>query len=670
MSWPQTKPGWARVAASLVALMGLLGGLVCGQAQAQTAQKPSFYRARHQPGDTGPQRPADPAHYLSTLSSRAEFDRLARVYDAGSAFELPHLLFVIDRGDHDRVYYVNTRRYELHERFVAAQHLVADASRAKLASNYRLPDRRFLFGTLSWQSTLGRWTCEFWEGDQLTATLLTLAHARLQESFFAPLVFKTNSTQHLDVAQAAKLEVVTQEQLVGEQNFLPLNMGTAQGRLRLIESVDTAQDIEPDDIVVLREVPIGLPPVAGVVTIRASTVLSHVNLLAKGWGIPNVYVRDAFEALAALDGQWVELRVTRSGYTVRPTTKLPRAHPQPSAPSSLVALPTLTRQGLMPLSALRTKDRVHCGSKAANLGEVSASLSARRLPGVAPVPDGFCIPFAQYAEFIHAEAATRRITRAEQTPGFEHDAAVRRQALEALRHDLAELPFDTPHAAAWQAQWLAQWRSRLAQGGVFVRSSSNSEDLPGFSGAGLYSTVPNVKDEAALVRAVQTVWASVFNFEAYEARRQSHIPHDRVVMGVLVQRAVDAQAAGVMVTRDPFDATQRDVTMITAKHGLGIKVVEGPRVAEQVLYNRRDKAVQLLTHSAEDQALQLDELGGVKEVLVDRTRPVLSDALVRRLAQVGERCKRALGGRDQDIEWATNRRGDIVVLQSRPFVSR
>jgi len=110
--------------------------------------------------------------------------------------------------------------------------------------------------------------------------------------------------------------------------------------------------------------------------------------------------------------------------------------------------------------------------------------------------------------------------------------------------------------------------------------------------------------------------------------------------------------------------------MITAKHGLGIKVVEGPRVAEQVLYNRRDKAVQLLTHSAEDQALQLDELGGVKEVLVDRTRPVLSDALVRRLAQVGERCKRALGGRDQDIEWATNRRGDIVVLQSRPFVSR
>ena len=82
----------------------------------------------------------------------------------------------------------------------------------------------------------------------------------------------------------------------------------------------------------------------------------------------------------------------------------------------------------------------------------------------------------------------------------------------------AEIAGAEPDAALAQS-WLAQWNSQLKGQGVFVRSSSNSEDLPGFSGAGLYTTVPNVTQAEALARAVQTVWASVYNFEAYEARR-------------------------------------------------------------------------------------------------------------------------------------------------------
>ena len=63
---------------------------------------------------------------------------------------------------------------------------------------------------------------------------------------------------------------------------------------------------------------------------------------------------------------------------------------------------------------------------------------------------------------------------------------------------------------------------------MFVRSSSNSEDLPNFSGAGLYTTVPNVTDENMLAEAVKQSWASVFNYSAYEARRIAGLPHDSV----------------------------------------------------------------------------------------------------------------------------------------------
>ena len=182
--------------------------------------------------------------------------------------------------------------------------------------------------------------------------------------------------------------------------------------------------------------------------------------------------------------------------------------------------------------------------------------------------------------------------------------------------------------------------------------------------------MPNVRmtpgNEQALLDAVRKVWASVYNFEAWEAREAAGIHHQAVVMAVLVQTAVDSEASGVMVTRDPFGAT-RHATFIAAKRGIGIRVVEGQRVAEQVLYSRWSKAVQVLSRSDEDTELRLDPQGGVREVKV-ASRHVLSDERVRRLSDVGAAIEQRFGGQPQDIEWAL--RGEqILILQSRPFVS-
>ena len=203
----------------------------------------------------------------------------------------------------------------------------------------------------------------------------------------------------------------------------------------------------------------------------------------------------------------------------------------------------------------------------------------------------------------------QKIAALEQRHDFQTDANARREALAALR---AEIAGAEPDAALAQS-WLAQWNSQLKGQGVFVRSSSNSEDLPGFSGAGLYTTVPNVTQAEALARAVRTVWASVYNFEAYEARRAAGLGQDAVAMAVLVQLAAPSDSSGVMITRDPFDAGRRHVTYISAKRGLGIKVVEGKRQAEQVMYSSWSKAVQVLSRSAEDTQLVPDAAGGVRE---------------------------------------------------------
>ena len=43
----------------------------------------------------------------------------------------------------------------------------------------------------------------------------------------------------------------------------------------------------------LKELPLTLPPVRGIIVAKPSSPLSHINILAKGWNIPNVYIKDA-----------------------------------------------------------------------------------------------------------------------------------------------------------------------------------------------------------------------------------------------------------------------------------------------------------------------------------------------------------------------------------------
>ncbi len=650
--------------------VALLCSLVCvllpggsGTASAQTARKPSPYEQPQPPSAPPAQADSGPA-YLERIGGRADFMRLARVYNAGTALEIPHVIFAIDRRASGRIYYINTPRYALHEQFVRRQRLLPQLDKATLNAQYRDPQRRFLFGTVSWQRDLPGYTYEFWEGDQLTPALLRETEQAVRASFHDPIRFKTNATGHEQTARSAGLPYVTQEALLREQRFLPLNIGRAEGRLRIVRSVEQAPDLSPRDIVVLDEVPIALPPVAGLVTQRPSTLLSHVNLLAKGWRIPNAYVRDAQAALRGYDGQWVELEVTGTDYRVRRLQRPARTPTSTTAAATAAVAhrnlprPDLSVTALRPLSVLRARDSHHCGVKAANLGTLRAVL-----PPAAQVPDGFCVPFAQYQAAWAKLRIGERLAALQQRPGFTSDANVRRQALATLRAEIANAPADPALARTLQAQWNTQLQRR----GVFVRSSSNSEDLPGFSGAGLYTTVPNVTDGDALVRAVQTVWASVYNFEAYEARRAAGLGQDAVAMAVLVQLAAPSDSSGVLITRDPFDPGRRHVTYISAKRGLGIRVVEGKRQAEQVMYSSWSRAVQVLSRSAEDSQLVAAAGGGVREVPLSGPRQVLDDALVARLAAVGLRVKQALGGAEQDIEWAVVG-DDIVILQARPYI--
>ena len=279
------------------------------------------------------------------------------------------------------------------------------------------------------------------------------------------------------------------------------------------------------------------------------------------------------------------------------------------------------------------------------------------------VPAGFSIPFAFYDRFVAANGIGPLIDAYLKDQRRE-DPKLRAPLLAAIREQFA----DGRIASDDFDQIKARRREVAGEAGVFVRSSTNAEDLPGFNGAGLYDTVPNVRGDEALEKAVKQVWGSLWNDRAFAAREAAGIDHKAVRAAALIQLGVDAEAAGVMTTVDPFaerDEEQR--IFIAAKRGLGIRVVEGKRIAEQLIYRPSLDSIQLLTRSEDDTMLKFAPDGGVIEVTIDPRRSVLSDDLVRRLSAIGIAIEKRFGGRPQDIEWLISG-GRIMIVQSRDYV--
>ena len=599
---------------------------------------------------------------LPTVTSQAQFDSISITYDANTPYALPHVLFVIDRKDKNQIYYVNKKRYSFHKDFVNGTYLSLESGKEFFDNNYLKPNRRFILGTVAYQTPLKRWTYEFWEGDLIPADQIQLAGEIINKTFFVPVAFKPNSLRQDEASRSlAGVERVLQSDIAKEQAYQALNLAKGLGRIHIINKLDDHVEIGFNEILVLDEVPIQLPPVAGIITSQPSTSLSHINLLAKGWGIPNAYIKNAKELLKQYDGWWVAFETSRDNYTIK-RADLNQLHEYERRLKERldVVKPKfdLSETRLLSLSQQRKGLSIAFGGKSANLGEVMYA----KLPGIV-VPSGFAIPFYYYDEFIKRNKIDDEIFTLLNDQKFVHDPAYRREHLTSLRERIQKAEFDP----ALRKEVLQKVAREYAGKGLFVRSSSNSEDLPKFSGAGLYTTVPNVRGEKELIEAIKTVWASLWNFEAYEFRERANVDHSKIFMAVLLQEGINSESSGVMISTDPFDKENAGAIYISAKRGLGIKVVEGQRIAEQIIFRPRTNAVQVLTRSAEDSLLTFDENGGVKEVPITGDRVVLTDDVIRRLVRAATEIKRVFGSRDQDIEWAYMK-GQIFIVQSRPFI--
>ena len=627
-------------------------------AMGQLSRKPS---PSHEPAGAMDKRPDSKKNSLLEVTSQVEFDSIARVYHQNTPYALPHAMFVIDRRAKNKIYFVNSQRYRFHKDFLLATYLVPRGADV-YKPIYIDQERRFIVGTIAWQKPVDKFTWELWEGDLATAEHIKQANDVINKHFFAAVAYKPNSLRQEDVSAELGIDRVLQSDLNKNQEYLALNPGKAVGRIHIIDKLDDTVEIGDNEILVLKELPQSLPPVRGIIVAQPSTPLSHINILAKGWNIPNIYVKDADKLFREFDTFVYKLDATMTDYKLE-RASLDELRTEFISPEQQVPPVNLTVKKLAGLREMWKKDSVIYGAKAANLGEMLNS----RVSGVI-IPDGFSVPFYWYDAFMKANGFNQTIAEYQDDLDFVHNPRVRRQKLDEFRAAIQKGKFDP----ALRRAIIAKWRTQLGSRPVFVRSSSNSEDLPNFSGAGLYSSVANVREEAKLIEGVKKVWASLWKFEAYEARVRNYVSQKDVYMSALIQVGVDMTKGGVMITKDPFDSDNKDAVYISAVCGHNSKVVDNSGLPEQILFNPKSNSVVVMTLSQQESALAFDANGDLKETsdkCANAQKRVLTDLQARALAKTAMDIRRVFGKREQDIEWGIMN-GRIYIVQARPYIDK
>src|SRR5262249_51510935 len=225
------------------------------------------------------------------------------------------------------------------------------------------------------------------------------------------------------------LKMLTQGELSENLKYQPLNLAKGLGQLRILDRITPDTVIDRNQIVIFKEAPVQLTPLSGIITVDPASPLSHINMLARGWGIPNAYIKNADKLFRSLAGKYVALTVREDGYDLVPAdvNEVEERQRERVKRADLVTPPAdLTYRALTGLRYQRAGDARRFGAKSANLGE----LMHARNPEL-QIPPGFTIPFSYYVDFINQNHLDQRIADTVEEDKFVHDPVFRKIQLAA-----------------------------------------------------------------------------------------------------------------------------------------------------------------------------------------------------------------------------------------------
>src|SRR5208337_1172050 len=313
-----------------------------------------------------------------------------------------------------------------------------------------------------------------------------------------------------------------------------------------------------------------------------------------------------------------------------------------------------------------TKEMVDwVGGKSASLGEV---LNRANLP----IPEGFAITTRAYEAFLTHNDLAAEINKCQMALDPQEP-----QTYKQVSDGIQQLILQAQMPPALETAILGAFEQLATRSGspeslrVSMRSSAIGEDDPETSFAGQYLSLLNVS-KGQLLRAYKEVVASLYTPRAISYRLNKGIRGEDTAMSFACLEMVESVASGVMYSRHPFNPLE-DQVLISAVWGLGPYAVEGV-ITPDTYQVAKDDRLNLLKAEISHKSVQLVSSpdGGLNEIPVPpeiQDKPCLTPEQVEILAGYAVKLEEHYRA-PQDVEWALDRQGRLLILQSRPLQIR
>ena len=469
---------------------------------------------------------------------------------------------------------------------------------------YNVQDKRYFAGTLQEYrldpDAPPLYAIQFYPQDVIAEQTVLTAVQTVAGAFSIPdarLAFVATGQQQTTATVDAKIreagvENLTLDQVLGELDYLPMQLGEAWGFLRIFP--ENQDHLTALDIPVFDELPLDLTVVAGTITREVQDASSHINLKAKERGTPNMVLRSAspdHADLRAFADKPVHLVVAADGFHIEPSTeeevreKLREKLDKPWQPLTFDPDAEITSYDDM-----CPQDAADCLNIASKFGGKSGGLGFLRHPdvlgtvaaqgsisaklGYEAAPAGIGVPVRHYFDFIannpELEKEIAEFVELEKEGTL--SVAERVERLDAIR--LHILAAELPEGVAKEVEDAVRAVLPPTAKSVKIRSSANAEDIPGFDGAGLYESYRakfgEVSEEPCRTQldpddgtldlrprtfdcVIKGVYASLWNKRAVEERSFARIDHATAGMGLAVVQRYEERAKisanSVIVTR-------------------------------------------------------------------------------------------------------------------------
>lgn len=613
---------------------------------------------------------ADPvtfANGTTCIPDAQTFMNLATVQNVSWAPFLDGQLYVkfgiLDRDTpQPKIYFINSNTHIIHANFFSAigASVPGDDGSGEIVFNPNTINPNGVIGSYSFNFSFGE--ALSFEATQRTFELLVANMPFLQNNmnhFIGQSYENTHTSNFAADFVGSRVGVALESEVFAEVNYIPFHEAEGYGFFRHIEDMNETPGSR--DIVLYDALPNSLPRVGGIITSVVQTPLSHVNLRAIQDNVPNAYIKDplSIDSINNLLGGYIYYKVENETFQIREAT-LAEVNAwyedlRPTEPQ--IPIRDLSYTEILPLDSIEFENSASFGAKCANV----ATMRTFGFPD-GTIPDGFGIPFYYYDEFMKYNDFYEEAAVMIANPSFINDINFRNERLKDFRDDIknASMP-------QWMLDDLQAMQSAFpVSSGIRCRSSTNNEDLPGFSGAGLYTSKTHHVNEGHISKTIKQIYASMWNFRAFEERDFYRVDHYIAAMGILCHPNFEnEQSNGVGVSIDPIYDTEGTYYLNTQ---VGESLITNPdenSVPEEILLYEDP------TQGAGYLVLRLSNMVNPGELVMDQ---VYLDQMREYLSVIHDEFAILYDvvdaeGFGMDIEYKVTSQNQLLIKQARPWVS-